>query len=148
MFPAFQFANWGWAAGALALPVVSWAAWPFHRAAAVNARHFASTMDTLVSLGVIAAYLFSVWQLLADPPLTGHGQGMDGMETVPAGSTSKSPPSSPRSCCWGAIWRPTPSERPGDALRALLNLGAKDATVLRGRNANTRFRPTGWRWAT
>ena len=55
MVPALQFANWGWVAGALALPVVSWAAWPFHRAAAINARHLASTMDTLVSIGVAAA---------------------------------------------------------------------------------------------
>ena len=76
--PAFQFPNWGWVVGALALPVVSWAAWPFHRAAAINARHFASTMDTLVSLGVIAAYLFSAWQLLAIPRLTEH-PGMDEM---------------------------------------------------------------------
>src|SRR5215218_4173900 len=51
MVPAFQFPQWGWAAAALALPVVTWAAWPFHRAAAINARHFASTMDTLVSIG-------------------------------------------------------------------------------------------------
>src|SRR3954452_5117734 len=57
MVPAFQFPNWGWAAAVLALPVVTWAAWPFHRAAAINARHLASTMDTLVSLGVSAAYL-------------------------------------------------------------------------------------------
>ncbi|MFN3874777.1 MAG: copper-translocating P-type ATPase, partial [Flavobacteriales bacterium] len=64
MVPALQFPNWGWVAGALALPVVSWAAWPFHRAAAINARHLASTMDTLVSIGVAAAYLFSVWNTL------------------------------------------------------------------------------------
>ena len=78
MVPALQFPDWGWVAGALALPVVSWAAWPFHRAAAVNARHFASTMDTLVSIGVTAAYLFSVWQLAADPRMTEH-PGMEGM---------------------------------------------------------------------
>src|SRR4051794_5780961 len=78
MVPAFQFPNWGWAAAVLALPVVTWAAWPFHRAAAINARHLASTMDTLVSLGVSAAYLFSAWQLLADPRLTAH-PGMEGM---------------------------------------------------------------------
>lgn len=72
MLPAFQFANWGWVAGILALPVVTWAAWPFHRAAGINARHFASTMDTLVSIGVIAAFLFSAWQLLADPRMTEH----------------------------------------------------------------------------
>jgi Cu+-exporting ATPase len=70
MLPALQFPHWGWVAAALALPVVSWAAWPFHRAAAINARHLASTMDTLVSLGVMAAYTFSVGQLLADPRLT------------------------------------------------------------------------------
>lgn len=55
MFPALQFPHWGWAAGLLTLPVVTWAAWPFHRAAAINARHLASTMDTLVSIGVSAA---------------------------------------------------------------------------------------------
>src|SRR6476659_13852 len=58
MIPAVQFQtpSWGWVAAILALPVVAWAAWPFHRAAAINARHLASTMDTLVSIGVIAAY--------------------------------------------------------------------------------------------
>jgi Cu+-exporting ATPase len=65
MIPALQFPQWGWVVGALALPVVSWSAWPFHRAAAINARHFASTMDTLVSLGVIAAYAFSAVSLIA-----------------------------------------------------------------------------------
>ena len=80
MLPAVQFPHWGWVAAALALPVVSWAAWPFHRAAAVNARHLASTMDTRVSIGVTAAYVFSAWQLLADPRLTGH-PGMEGMDS-------------------------------------------------------------------
>lgn len=63
MIPALQFSNWGWFAALLSLPVVTWSAWPFHRAAAVNARHFASTMDTLVSLGVTASYLFSLGTL-------------------------------------------------------------------------------------
>ncbi|MGY2747760.1 P-type E1-E2 ATPase [Arthrobacter sp. UYCu723] len=76
MVPAVQFPSWGWAALALSLPVASWAAWPFHRAAAVKARHLASTMDTLVSIGVSAAFLFSAWQLFADPVLTEH-LGMD-----------------------------------------------------------------------
>ena len=78
MFPAFQFAGWGWVAGLLALPVVTWAAWPFHRAAAINARHLASTMDTLVSIGVTAAYAFSAWQLFIDPSMTAH-PGMEDM---------------------------------------------------------------------
>ena len=55
MVPALQFPHWGWVVAAVALPVVTWTAWPFHRAAAVNARHFASTMDTQVSIGVTAA---------------------------------------------------------------------------------------------
>ncbi|MDE8667841.1 heavy metal translocating P-type ATPase [Pseudarthrobacter sp. H3Y2-7] len=127
MVPALQFPNWGWVAGVLALPVVSWAAWPFHRAAAVNARHFASTMDTLVSIGVAAAYLFSVWQLALDPRLTEH-PGMEGMESgglyfeVAAVVTSF--------LLLGRFLEANAKEKAGDALKALLNLGAKDATVL------------------
>lgn len=127
MVPALQFPNWGWVAGALALPVVSWAAWPFHRAAAINARHLASTMDTLVSIGVAAAYLFSVWQLVIDPRMTEH-PGMEGMETgglyfeVAAVVTSF--------LLLGRYLEANAKQKAGDALKALLNLGAKDATVL------------------
>lgn len=128
MLPALQFPNWGWAAAALALPVVSWAAWPFHRAAAINARHLASTMDTLVSLGVIAAYTFSAGQLLADPRLTEH-PGMEGMSgsgglyfEVAAVVTTF--------LLLGRYLEANAKAKAGDALKALLNLGAKDATVL------------------
>ena len=129
MFPAFQFPHWGWVAAALALPVVTWAAWPFHRAAAINARHLASTMDTLVSIGVAAAYLFSAWQLFLDPRMTEH-PGMEGMETgglyfeVAAVVTTF--------LLLGRYLEATAKQKAGDALQALLNLGAKDATVLRG----------------
>ena len=128
MVPAFQFAHWGWVVAALALPVVSWAAWPFHRAAAINARHLASTMDTLVSLGVVAAFLFSAWQLFANPRMTEH-PGMDGMESgglyfeVAAVVTTF--------LLLGRYLEANAKQKAGDALRALLNLGAKDATVLR-----------------
>ncbi|MEV4988826.1 heavy metal translocating P-type ATPase [Pseudarthrobacter sp. LMD1-1-1.1] len=127
MVPAFQFANWGWVAAVLALPVVTWAAWPFHRAAAINARHFASTMDTLVSLGVASAYLFSAWQLLADPRMTEH-PGMEGMSgglyfEVAAVVTTF--------LLLGRYLEANAKQKAGDALQALLNLGAKDATVLR-----------------
>ena len=61
--PAWQFRNWQWAALVLASPVAVWGAWPLHRAALVNARHGAATMDTLVSVGVAAAYLWSVYAL-------------------------------------------------------------------------------------
>lgn len=127
MLPAFQFANWGWVAAALALPVVSWSAWPFHRAAAINARHLASTMDTLVSLGVIAAYAFSVGQLLADPRLTEHpGMEMEGsgglyFEVAAVVTTF---------LLLGRFLEANAKAKAGDALKALLNLGAKDATVL------------------
>ncbi|MFJ4028683.1 heavy metal translocating P-type ATPase [Paenarthrobacter sp. NPDC089989] len=126
MIPAFQFPNWGWVAAALALPVVSWAAWPFHRAAAVNARHFASTMDTLVSIGVIAAYTYSAWQLLADPRITEH-PGMEGMSgglyfEVAAVVTTF--------LLLGRYLEANAKAKAGNALKALLNLGAKEATVL------------------
>jgi P-type Cu+ transporter len=128
MVPAAQFPHWGWAAALLALPVVTWAAWPFHRAAAINARHLASTMDTLVSIGVAAAYLFSMWQLLADPRMTEH-PGMEGMDAgglyfeVAAVVTTF--------LLLGRYLEANAKQKAGDALQALLNLGAKDATVLR-----------------
>jgi Cu+-exporting ATPase len=128
MVPAFQFPHWGWAAAALALPVVTWAAWPFHRAAAINARHFASTMDTLVSIGVAAAYLFSAWQLFSDPLMTQH-PAMEGMEQgglyfeVAAVVTTF--------LLLGRYLEANAKQKAGDALHALLSLGAKDATVVR-----------------
>ena len=63
MIPALQFTNWQWLALALASPVAVWGAWPFHRAAAMNARHLTATMDTLISVGVTAAYLWSLYAL-------------------------------------------------------------------------------------
>jgi len=130
MFPAFQFPNWGWVAGALALPVVSWAAWPFHRAAAVHARHFTSTMDTLVSLGVLAAYVFSAWQLLADPRVTEH-PGMEQMGGAGSGGLYFEVAAVVTTfLLLGRFLEANAKAKAGDALKALLNLGAKDATVL------------------
>jgi Cu+-exporting ATPase len=127
MVPAVQFPHWGWAVFALSLPVVSWAAWPFHHAAAVNARHFASTMDTLVSIGVSAAFLFSAWQLFADPNLTAHtGMAMDAhalyFEVAAVVTTF---------LLLGRFLEANAKSRAGSALHALLDLGAKEATVLR-----------------
>ncbi len=73
MIPALQFTYWQWASLALAAPVAVWGAWPFHRAAWINLRHGAATMDTLISLGVSAAFLWSVYALFF-----GHA-GMPGM---------------------------------------------------------------------
>ena len=63
MVPAWQFTNWQWASLTLAAPVVVWGAWPFHRAAAINLRHGAATMDTLISLGTLAAFGWSLYAL-------------------------------------------------------------------------------------
>ncbi|WP_139163358.1 heavy metal translocating P-type ATPase [Arthrobacter cupressi] len=130
MVPALQFANWGWVAAALALPVVSWAAWPFHRAAAINARHFASTMDTLVSIGVLAAYLYSAWQLISNPRMTEH-PGMEAMEGMGGGLYFEVAAVVTTFLLLGRYLEANAKAKAGDALKALLSLGAKDATVLK-----------------
>ncbi|MDQ2765028.1 MAG: heavy metal translocating P-type ATPase, partial [Pseudomonadota bacterium] len=126
MFPLLQFPNWGWVVGLLALPVVTWSAWPFHRAAAINTRHFSSTMDTLVSLGVIASYMFSAVMLALDPAMTAHPT-MDGhaelyFEVASIVVTF---------LLLGRYLEAKAKAKAGDALKALLSLGAKDATVIR-----------------
>ncbi|MDM7988966.1 heavy metal translocating P-type ATPase [Arthrobacter sp. zg-Y877] len=126
MVPALGFPNWGWVAALLALPVVTWSAWPFHRAAAINARHLASTMDTLVSLGVAASYLFSVGQLAVDPGLTADpGMGTDPHLYFEVASVVVT------FLLLGRYLEANAKTKATDALKALLNLGAKDATVLR-----------------
>lgn len=129
MIPDFQFPHWGWVAAILALPVVSWAAWPFHRAAAINARHLASTMDTLVSIGVLAAYLFSIWQLIADPTMTAH-PAMETMESS-GGLYFEVAAVVTTFLLLGRYLEANAKQKAGSALKALLNLGAKDATVLK-----------------
>lgn len=127
MIPGAQFPHWGWVALVLATPVTFWSAWPFHRAAAINARHLASTMDTLVSIGVLAAYFFSLWQLVRDPALTAHiGMSMADhalyFETAGVVATF---------LLLGRYLEARAKSRAGDALKTLLNLGAKDAVVVR-----------------
>ncbi|MDP9906930.1 Cu+-exporting ATPase [Arthrobacter bambusae] len=130
MIPALQFPHWGWVAALLALPVVTWAAWPFHRAAAINARHFASTMDTLVSIGVLAAYLYSAWQLFANPMMTEH-PGMESTGGMGGGLYFEVAAVVTTFLLLGRYLEANAKAKAGDALKALLNLGAKDATVLR-----------------
>ncbi|KQR54098.1 carbonate dehydratase [Leifsonia sp. Leaf336] len=123
MAPALQFAGWQWVALALATPVVVWGAWPFHRAAAVNLRHGAATMDTLISLGVSAAFVWSLYALV----FGGAGEpGMSGAELyleVAAGVTVF--------VLAGRYLEKRSKRRAGAALRALLESGAKEASVLR-----------------
>ncbi|PQZ94643.1 copper-translocating P-type ATPase [Arthrobacter sp. MYb227] len=127
MIPGAQFPHWGWVALILATPVVFWSAWPFHRAAAINARHLASTMDTLVSIGVLAAYFYSLVQLIIDPNITAHtGMAMSEhalyFETAGVVATF---------LLLGRWLEARAKSRAGDALKSLLNLGAKEATLLR-----------------
>ncbi|MGW0420864.1 heavy metal translocating P-type ATPase [Streptomyces sp. NPDC003015] len=135
MVPALQFDNWQWLALTLASPVVVWGAWPFHRAAWTNARHRAATMDTLVSVGTLAAFGWSLWALFfGDAGMPGMRErfeltvgGMDGASTiyleVAAGVTAF--------ILLGRYLEARAKRHAGAALRALMELGAKDVGVLR-----------------
>src|SRR5512146_1726226 len=118
MLAPLRFPGWAWVALALATPVVTWGAWPFHRAAAINARHGAATMDTLVSVGVTAAYLWSLYALA-------KGTGDTYLEVASAITVL---------ILLGRYIEGRSRRRSGEALRALLALGAKDAAVLRDGN--------------
>ena len=124
MIPALQFDNWQWLALALASPVVVWGAWPFHRAAWTNLRHGAATMDTLISVGVTAAYLWSVWALLGD------GRQHPYLEVAAAVTTF---------ILAGRYFEARARRQSGAALRALLDMGAKDVAVVRDGTAETRI---------
>ena len=116
MVMPLQFDGWEWVALALSTPVVLWAGWPFHRAAAVNARHGAASMDTLVSLGTLAAWGWSTVVLLG---------GLDADTYFEAGAVITT------LILLGRFFEARARRRSGEAIRALLELGAKDAHVLR-----------------
>ncbi|HET6709752.1 heavy metal translocating P-type ATPase [Amycolatopsis sp.] len=117
MVPAWQFPAWPWVALTLAAPVVTWGAWPFHRAAAVNLRHATATMDTLISLGVVASVAWSLYALVF-----GEGHHHLYFEVAAAVTTF---------ILAGRYFETRSKRRAGAALRALIDLGAKDVTVLR-----------------
>ncbi|WP_167138475.1 heavy metal translocating P-type ATPase [Diaminobutyricimonas sp. TR449] len=135
MIPALQFTNWQWLTLTLAAPVAVWGAWPFHRAAFVNARHGAATMDTLISVGVLAAFAWSLYALFAG------GAGMPGMTmtfslfSAPGESASElylEVAAAVTVFILGGRYIEARTKREsGAALRALLELGAKDATLVR-----------------
>ena len=142
MVPAWQFRYWQWASLVLAAPVVVWGGWPFHRAAAVNLRHGSSTMDTLVSVGTLAAFGWSLYALFlgtaGEPGMT-HPfrftlERTDGASAIyleaAAGVTTF--------LLAGRYAEARAKRASGAALRALLELGAKEVTVLRGSGADPR----------
>ena len=144
MVPAWQFDYWQWLSLALAAPAVLWGGWRFHRAAWTNARHGAATMDTLISLGTLAALLWSAWALCfggAGEPGMRHsfeltvqreaGGSAIYLETA-AGVTAF--------LLIGRYLEARAKRRAGSALRALLDLGAKEVTLLRGNRATKELR--------
>ncbi|GAA0304105.1 heavy metal translocating P-type ATPase [Kineococcus aurantiacus] len=132
MVPALQFTNWQWLAFALASPVAVWGAWPFHRAALVNARHGAATMDTLVSLGVVAAYLTSCASLfLGDAGMPGTHMGFSLLGSSGDELYLEVAAVVTVFVLTGRYLEARARRRSGAALEALLALGAKDVGVLR-----------------
>ncbi|GHJ42970.1 carbonate dehydratase [Catellatospora sp. TT07R-123] len=135
MVPAWQFTNWQWLSLVLAAPVVVYGGAPFHRAAWTNLRHGAATMDTLISVGTLAAFGWSLWALFlgtaGTPGMThpftlavGRGGGQDAVYLEVAAAVTVF-------ILAGRFFEARSKRRAGAALRALLELGAKDVTVLR-----------------
>ena len=136
MVPAWQFTGWQWVVAAASIPVVTWGAWPFHRAAFAAGRHGSTTMDTLVSLGVISSTLWSWWALLWG------GAGMLGMRMqmslIPRAAHAGHAEIYFEGACMivvflltGRYMEARARYRAGDALRSLLRMGAKEATLVR-----------------
>ncbi|WP_105975057.1 heavy metal translocating P-type ATPase [Streptomyces geranii] len=147
MIPALQFDNWRWLALALASPVVVWGGLPFHRTAFTNARHGAATMDTLVSVGTLAAFGWSLWALFwgdAGKPVMPGMEGMEGMSVRESFSFTASSAGGTSEIylevaagvvafiVLGRYLEARAKRRSGAALRALMELGAKDVSLLRG----------------
>ncbi len=144
MLPPLQFDGWQWVALALTTPVATWAAWPFHRAMVLNLRHGQATMDTLISVGVSAAYAWSLWALLFTPA-GDIGMRMDMSFTGAShdGHMAHGTPGAGAAHIYlevasavvafilaGRYFEARAKNRAGDAIRALLDLGAKDVAVL------------------
>jgi P-type Cu+ transporter len=133
MIPALQFDNWQWLALNLATPVVLWGAWPLHRAAWANLRHGAATMDTLVSIGVLSAWLWSLYALfLGDAGATGMTMEL---RLIPEPGTPdeiylETAAVVTTFILAGRWFEARAKRRAGSALRALLELGAKDVALL------------------
>jgi Cu+-exporting ATPase len=138
MIPMLQFDNWQWLSLTLASPVVVWGALPFHKAAWANAKHGAATMDTLISVGVSAAYLWSLWALFfGTAGMPGEKMGFSLLPSADSGDALYLEVASAVTVfiLAGRYFEAKAKRQSGAALRALLNLGAKDVAVLRGDGA-------------
>ena len=134
MIPALQFDNWQWLALTLTAPVAVWGAWPFHRAAAVNARHGAATMDTLISIGVLAAFGWSLYALFfGSAGMTGMHMSFTLFGTAGGASEIYLEVAAAVTVfiLLGRYIEARAKRTAGEALRALLELGATEASLLR-----------------
>jgi Cu+-exporting ATPase len=142
MVPALQFDNWQWLSLTLATPVVVWGAWPFHRAAWANLRHGTATMDTLVSVGVLAAWLWSLYALfLGDAGAPDMRMSLDLVPDAAGGSHEiylEVAAVVTAAILAGRYFEARAKRRAGAALRALLELGARDVAVLGADGAERR----------
>ena len=134
MVSAFQFDNWQWLVLQLATPVVLWGGWPFHRAAWLNLRHGAATMDTLISLGTLSAWLWSLYALfIGDAGITGMTMGFDLIPEQGGGNDDiylEVAAVVTTFVLAGRYFESRAKRRAGAALEALVELGARDASVL------------------
>ncbi|MFF2412013.1 heavy metal translocating P-type ATPase [Streptomyces sp. NPDC058092] len=141
MVPAFQFEYWQWLSLTLTAPVVTYAAWPFHRAAWTNARHGAATMDTLISVGTTAAFLWSLWALFfgtAGTPGMTHAFELTIARSDGAGNIYLEAAAGVTAFILAGRYFEARSKRmAGAALKTLLELGAKEVTVLRDGREST-----------
>ncbi|MEU4507487.1 heavy metal translocating P-type ATPase, partial [Streptomyces sp. NPDC024089] len=135
MVPALQFDNWQWLSLTLAAPVVVWGGLPFHRATWTNLRHGAATMDTLVSIGTLAAFGWSLWALfLGDAGMTGMRHGFDFTVSRDGASSAiylEVAAGVVTFILLGRYLEARSRRKAGSALRALMHLGARDVSVLR-----------------
>ncbi|WP_405666293.1 heavy metal translocating P-type ATPase [Streptomyces sp. NBC_00055] len=136
MVPALQFDNWQWLSLTLAAPVVVWGGLPFHRAGWTNLRHGAATMDTLVSMGTLAAFGWSLWALFfGDAGMTGIRHGFDFTVSRAEGSSTiylEVAAGVITFILLGRYLEAKSKRKAGSALRALMHLGARDVAVLQG----------------
>ena len=146
MVAALQFKNWQWLALVLSTPVVTWGAWPFHRAALMNARHRATTMDTLISIGITASTAWSVWTIVWGDAVehiyrgSSHTTSMTSMVMKAGDSTHIYLEVAVAVTVFllaGRYFEARAKNRAGDALRSLLALNARTATVIRDAQEQT-----------
>ncbi|GIL28072.1 heavy metal translocating P-type ATPase [Actinocatenispora comari] len=137
--PSLRFPGWQWVVAALTLPVVTWCAWPFHRKAVTAARHGTSSMDTLVSLGIVAASAWSLYTIFRTGGGAGHPDGALGLLLRPAGSVYLDVAAVVTIFVLaGRLFEAKAKRAAGDALRALAMLGARDVTVIDAEGAERR----------